>query len=134
MTTQTAKHTPGPWKALVNQGHPSDFISVEINGEDVKIAEAHSYGWAEKGIVPRTSGAPSREERHANARLIAAAPEMYEALAKMREAQQEKAAAWKVEPVHGRRSDAIQRARNTEARAHEMILLALAKAEGRVAS
>jgi hypothetical protein len=63
------KHTPGPWKAWTSK---SPFKRSGVNG----LTEA--------GDAPFTiciMGTPNKlAETHANARLIAAAPEMLEAL------------------------------------------------------
>lgn len=64
--TDGTKHTPGPWKAFPSD--PADgaecyyLTAVELRGEIACI-----YG-------------PQRDEQEANARLIAAAPELLEAL------------------------------------------------------
>lgn len=65
MTTKTAQHTPGPWAATKKE--IGDFYIEGAAEEDI----ANVYGW---------SGA--KAECEANARLIAAAPEMFEALKK----------------------------------------------------
>lgn len=77
------KHTPGPWFATANGGDDPDPTKCIICAhhpdgyeEDVMVAEAekvYNDGW-------------SIEEREANARLIAAAPELFEALCDLREA------------------------------------------------
>ena len=61
--TQTAKHTPGPWDFCHVPGEYGHVITIE-EGE---IAEAFSEAVGDEQAV-------------ANARLIAAAPEMLEAL------------------------------------------------------
>ena len=60
----TTKHTPGPWK----QGDAcfSDMRSIRSNGHRIAVADG--------GI------STSDAEDHANARLIAAAPDLLEAL------------------------------------------------------
>ena len=65
--THTTKHTPGPWKAVPDKSR-------------------NMYTWyveGAKGVVPtiaRLSLIDACEEIESNARLIAAAPAMYEAL------------------------------------------------------
>lgn len=65
-------HTKGKWE-IVNQ---NDFES-EIMSNGLRIAEVKSFG---KNNV---FSDPSKEEREANAKLIAAAPDMLEALIKI---------------------------------------------------
>lgn len=72
-------HTPGPWKFdAVMPGEPDNLcgtrcVSAEYDAEDQAIAYVH----------PSTTGEGScwleAEERDANARLIAAAPDLLEA-------------------------------------------------------
>lgn len=67
------KHTPGPWTlndeigAMIVTGGPEDRYVC-----DVQIYQ-----------VPRVMGLPYEEERTANAKLIAAAPELLEQLIKL---------------------------------------------------
>lgn len=61
-----AAHTPGPWSV-----RDADTVAYIQSGRAARIADVHSF-------LP-TFG-PGREERNANARLIAAAPDMLEAL------------------------------------------------------
>ena len=75
-----AKHTPGPWRAGTEQGlsyHLSPRIPIlrDANGTTYAIGEV-SYPTTPYG----TNGA---EQRAANARLIAAAPELLAALEDM---------------------------------------------------
>jgi len=68
-----SKHTPGPWEYLTETTYAGDYPysvghKVKIGNEILTIS-CHGYG-ADKFF----------EEAAANARLIAAAPEMYEAL------------------------------------------------------
>jgi hypothetical protein len=65
-----SKHTPGPWTL-----HPSKFDAGEI---DIR-------GAYNKDIPATAWGSMDAETHMANARLIAAAPEMYEALHKAHE-------------------------------------------------
>jgi len=71
MTTETQdKHTPGPWRITHNGSYsPPRF---EISG---RAGDGREYGFAEVSAWPLHAG-----EAEANARLIAAAPEMLEAL------------------------------------------------------
>jgi hypothetical protein len=70
-----AKHTPGPWRVTEETGAHGEFLYRTIrDNESPYRGYVASVGDAEhiKGIT--------REEAAANANLIAAAPEMYEAL------------------------------------------------------
>ena len=64
----TAKHTPGPW---AYHNTPTPFIYVNAGG--LPICQ----------IYTSTAHGQSMGEQFANARLIAAAPELLEALQKM---------------------------------------------------
>jgi hypothetical protein len=76
-TTTKAKHTPGPWK-LSHGGLPGDsgfsIVSNNAEAENVKVA-AECWPCT---IVSEDH----RQELFANARLIAAAPELLESLRK----------------------------------------------------
>ena len=67
----TAKHTPGPWRVVVGPKYNSHITATN--------------GFAGPGgiinvTLPRSIAFPSSAEGQANARLIAAAPEMLAAL------------------------------------------------------
>ena len=69
-----SKHTPGPWVVLTNRaGYPYQIHAP--NGDDKKPGAVGSYitRWAAISL-------PSSEEGNANARLIAAAPDLLLAL------------------------------------------------------
>ena len=77
-TLSTAKHTPGPWearRALTNDGQQP------IVGADRRVALADSQTDFKRGQGWNHDCA----EREANAQLIAAAPDMLEALIAIRE-------------------------------------------------
>jgi hypothetical protein len=59
-----SKHTPGPWE-VDPPGHPLDCHGI-LDADELGLAETH--------------GREGKGEEEANAHLIAAAPEMYEAL------------------------------------------------------
>ena len=64
-----AAHTPGPWLAVTSDANT--VVSIFGKGRPTRIAEVHSY----------TPGfGPARPERDANAKLIAAAPDLLSAL------------------------------------------------------
>ena len=65
------KHTPGPWFAV--DGHHTPWTEALLIGTDPEGMEAVAH-------TTRGFGAPTQ---WANARLIAAAPEMYEALERL---------------------------------------------------
>ena len=67
-------HTPGPWSVLVNrQGYPYQIHA--INGDNTKTGTVGTSVTRWKSIA-----LPSIAEGKANARLIAAAPELLAAL------------------------------------------------------
>ena len=72
----SARHTPGPWIAREWRHHSPTTIVREVNGEVVPIADCDGVG----------SGYLMDPETLANARLIAAAPELLEALRALSEA------------------------------------------------
>ncbi len=73
MNKETTKHTPGPWKArdCFTNGQPVEYA---IETRDAWLASVHITG-------PKNGF--DCEEAEANARLIAAAPELLEALKKV---------------------------------------------------
>ena len=73
MTTKTTEHTPGPWEA---RRQLADGYLIKKEGWEIRTDAYDVATWIEHG-------APIRKE--ADARLMAAAPEMFAAL----EAQQE---------------------------------------------
>lgn len=78
MTNTQSKHTPGPWKVLFDVRNESDdFLCHAIkNNEGMIIAEANKGAMS---IAP-LDGADLYGEGVANAKLIASAPELLEAL------------------------------------------------------
>ena len=66
------KYTPGPWIA--------DYDTVRTNGR--VIIEVHNAAWPEHIKNTHKASAYLGQERQANARLIAAAPDMFEALSR----------------------------------------------------
>ena len=72
MNNGTQKHTPGPWTAKQDTANGNDrFIISGRNG-----AFGHWQGWAADGVT-------TEEEDEANARLIAAAPDLLNMLRRM---------------------------------------------------
>jgi hypothetical protein len=73
MQTTTAKHTPGPWKldAYLNSGSPNPGIVVAENPHGEGAEQVASIEWIAGGF---------HAEQVANARLIAAAPDLLKAL------------------------------------------------------
>jgi len=69
----TAKHTPGPWLHEVGPDAPIGSV-VTFGGDPIASTCANA-------LVPGSNGSRAQHEmRNANARLIAAAPELLEAL------------------------------------------------------
>ena len=67
MTDNDARHTPGPWKAVEAAYNPPGWLWVQ-NGPGALLADVH-----QNVNIPL-------DARNANARLMAAAPELLEAL------------------------------------------------------
>jgi len=67
MTTNDARHTPGPWKAVEAAYNPPGWLWVQ-NSPGALLADVH-----QNKNIPL-------DARNANARLMAAAPELLEAL------------------------------------------------------
>lgn len=71
-------HTPGPWKV-----ETSDTHGIEILGDgDIKRYVAKIHDWTTDAVAPQYEAAELvlATEREANAKLIAAAPQLLEAL------------------------------------------------------
>ena len=68
------KHTPGPWKPVLNS---SDYWKVVHPWPDQSFEEANSYSPTVVNVCTKEG-----DEQESNARLIAAAPELLEALSK----------------------------------------------------
>jgi len=64
-----AKHTPGPWEAQINPRF-----------DDIEVHSDHGVRLADVNDVNGLTFAPERPEAIANARLMAAAPDLLEAL------------------------------------------------------
>lgn len=64
------KFTPGPWRVW-----GSDILADDLNGDDICIGVAGK----QSGLITLLS-VPGRDKIKANARLMAAAPELFEAL------------------------------------------------------
>ena len=67
MTDKDARHTPGPWKAVEAAYNPPGWLWVQ-NGPGALLADVH-----QNVNIPM-------DARNTNARLMAAAPELLEAL------------------------------------------------------
>jgi hypothetical protein len=68
------RHTPGPWKAIIDMGYKTNPCSVVVKRPGVHATTVAN--------IPRRATIPSWEW-DANARLIAAAPDLLEALKEM---------------------------------------------------
>jgi len=68
MKNKKLKHTPGPWKVKEGAGG----INIVVMPEKEKLGEGNKYATC--------GGMGNTEEREADLKLIAAAPEMLEAL------------------------------------------------------
>ena len=70
------KHTPGPW--MLTSTNPHDgWEGWEIQAQPSPIARGFT------DTIASCTGPQSNDKRWANARLIAAAPDMFEALANL---------------------------------------------------
>ena len=74
------KHTPGPWKICRHNHRDGELWLTVVNGAwDL----THNYAKHRDIVADARFSAMSDEENEANARLIAAAPELLEALQKI---------------------------------------------------
>lgn len=78
--SETAKHTPGEW---VREG--LTIYALDESGTNNRFYTQVQGGWSWRSLNCNGGGTrTSEEELEANARLIAAAPEMLEALKELR--------------------------------------------------
>jgi len=80
-------HTPGPWVTDTDDGLTQ--VSVHAPwGENVRPGDSATFGDYRGAMICAAqflhSGVPTKEQAVANAQLIAAAPDMYEALKELR--------------------------------------------------
>lgn len=80
----SAQHTPGPW----HQCATHVYSKVEKGANICTVSEPCSSGMV--GFSALSAGSPDFDEAMANARLISAAPELLEALTKLRSIHSEK--------------------------------------------
>jgi len=73
-------HTPGPWTIDPNEDYPLAVIRVDEDNDGIGVCEI--------GTEYQPTRADATPEQFANARLIAAAPEMLEALERVSNAFQ----------------------------------------------
>ena len=71
-----AKHTPGPWQLEADPCHV-DSLTTVTGGQRMN---AHPNAWPAHPLTVQVGGMASVKEAQANARLIAAAPELLAAL------------------------------------------------------
>ena len=69
--THTTKHTPGPW--VIEKGWNGDRPTITAKVSKTQVID-------NRGLIADLEHTPFIEHAQANARLIAAAPAMYEAL------------------------------------------------------
>ena len=111
------KHTPGPWN--VDPSYPGDVCAG--TGHDVAVTCYKGMKPIDLDGTESTIGPQSREEAEANARLIAASPDLLAALQEWMSANREVA-----ECGHDEQRAADER----EQIAREMAAVAIAKATG----
>lgn len=80
LQTSAARHTPGPWIAAAGPSSVVGWPVVSQQGRSIC-----SITWRERA-VPAGEAEETKEETRANARLIAAAPDLLATLKAMREA------------------------------------------------
>lgn len=97
-------HTPGPWKAIPETLIPHEGKLYHAAGEGPRVAAKDRR----IAFVSRGSGDGLDDEAEANARLIAAAPALLEAL---------KALVWAADAVGDAETGAIKRAKAAIAQA-----------------
>lgn len=84
MGAQKTAFTPGPWVLVPATEHHGPYIAADRGGD-----VCDCYCMTEPGLASTRNGGPSRpvnfqgEEAHANARLIAAAPDLFAQLARV---------------------------------------------------
>ena len=71
-----SKHTPGPWQLQADPMH-FDSLTAVIGG---KRMNAKPHAWPAYPLTVQVGGMCGLQEMQANARLIAAAPDLLEAL------------------------------------------------------
>lgn len=110
----TTKHTPGPW-------HVGDLAAPNLAGRNALVYAPSGYAVADAKVFHCKFGVPEME---ANARLIAAAPDMLEALEGLLlvEPTTRSDLAWEMLTIH-------EKARRYD-QALERIKSAIAKARG----
>lgn len=69
----SSNHTPGPWTAEQNQGNPEALYFIRHTGGKSSLATVSCLSLKDKS------------SHHANAHLIGAAPDLYEALSRLTE-------------------------------------------------
>lgn len=83
MANETTKWTKGPW--MVNENSHPVTISAALP-EDRASGWEKGTAWPMAEVTPMLAGERGREEQIARARVMAAAPDLYEALAELVEA------------------------------------------------
>ena len=71
-----SKHTPGPWRLEADPAH-FDSLTTVTGGQRMN---ANQHAWPAHPLTVQVGGMAALHEMQANARLIAAAPELLEAL------------------------------------------------------
>lgn len=113
------EHTPGPWKVECG-AHEDDFIVTEPTG--LTICEPNAPLFADRESFEQVFRVITLKEAKANARLIAAAPELLEALRKADDIAET------LDCMDGLTAEG-RKAQRLGNKLHELVTKAIAKAE-----
>lgn len=78
-----SKHTPGPWTVGAYQVTEAMLSRMPLGSVHVSVAQDVDSESA-KGLLIAVCGDPHDDASHADARLMSAAPDMYEAIGRFR--------------------------------------------------
>jgi hypothetical protein len=109
-----SKHTPGPW-----------VIGMGADRAPIIHTKPDSWSPFGQGVAHVCRRPENGSAMEANANLIVAAPEMYEALKGIKDYAEEEIRSWCADVQEGGNPDSAQRHK------WDAVLVAIAKAEGR---
>lgn len=102
MNLTETKHTPGPWELTEHEDSPEYIVCGGPEEKYVCTVRVHQ--------IPREMGLYDEPERKANAKLIAAAPDLLKALIMIDECLRDGLEIEKDDHLHAVISDLIQKA------------------------